>query len=107
MAEYMEDCKANEDRKDWVSAFCTIASVAEEDNYDYHRYNCRGERSREEVDEANPYPAKWEKVIKGYPMMELLLEELSSWGMEDRHVDAIVDYIKMVDRCKNIDALLR
>ena len=107
MTEYMEDCKANEDRKDWVSAFCVVANVASEDAYEYYSYNCRGERSREEVDEANPYPAKWEKVIKGYPMMELLLEELSSWGMEDRHVDAIVDYIKMVDRCKNIDALLR
>ena len=107
MTDYIDDCEANSDRKDWVNAFCTIANVAEEDNYDYHRYNCRGERSREAVDEANPYPAKWEKVIKSYPMMELLLEELSSWGIEDKHVDAIVEYIKMVDRCKNIDGLLK
>ena len=107
MAEYMEDCKANQDRKDWAEAFCTLASITNQDSYDYRSYNCRGERSRDEVDEANPYPAKWEGVIKSYPMMELLLEELSSWGIEDKHVDAIVDYIKMVDRCGNIDKLLK
>ena len=107
MTDYIDDCEAHDDRKGWVNAFCTIANVAEENSYDYYSYNCRGERNRDEVAEANPYPAKWEKVIKSYPMMELLLEELSSWGIEDKHVDAIIDYIKMVDRCGNIDKLLK
>ena len=106
MSDYMKDCKVNQDRKVWVQAFERIAGVTDQDSYDYYRFNCR-DRERDEVDEANPYPAKWKKVIGSYPMMELLLEELCSWGMEQRHIDAIVDYIKMADRCKNIDSLLK
>ena len=106
MSDYMEECKVNSDRKDWVNAFCNLARIVGENEYDYYNYNCEG-RERDEVDEANPYPAKWKKVIGSYPMMELLLEELCSWGMEQRHIDAIVDYIKMADRCKNIDSLLK
>ena len=115
MANYIEDCKVNKDRQDWVNAFCSLARIVDESDYDFREYNCRyakhfGKENRlewDEVNEANPYPAKWEKVMEGYPMMELLLEELCSWGMEAKHIDAIVDYIKMVDRCKNIDSLLR
>ena len=106
MSDYMKDCKVNQDRKVWVQAFERIAGVTDQDSYDYYKFNCR-DRERDEVDEANPYPAKWKKVIGSYPMMELLLEELCSWGMEQRHIDAIVDYIKMADRCKNIDSLLK
>ena len=115
IAYYIEDCKVNKDRQDWVNAFCSLARIVDESDYDFREYNCRyakhfGKENRlewDEVNEANPYPAKWEKVMEGYPMMELLLEELCSWGMEAKHIDAIVDYIKMVDRCKNIDSLLR
>ena len=106
MNGYMEDCKVNSDRKDWVNAFENLARIVGEKDYDYYSYNCEG-RDRDEVAKDNPYPPKWEEVISGYPMMELLLEETNSWGIEEKHVDAIVDYIKMVDRCNNIDKLLK
>jgi hypothetical protein len=102
---YLKECEVHEERKEWVSSFVNTAGVIGQRDYDYYNHN--KEIHGENCDKANPWPAKWAAVLVGYPMVDLLLEELNSWGIEDRQIDAMVDYIKMVDRCKNIDSLLR
>lgn len=108
MSTYLKECEKNNERKNFVLSFDSISKMTGRDTYCYHELNRETIHGSDlaATEEANPWPAKWNAVISDYPMVEHLLEEISSWNMEDKHVDAMIDYINMVERCKNIDNLL-
>ena len=49
----------------------------------------------------------YQSILDAYPMLNLYLEEKGSWGvLEDFEIEAVVEYINLIERTNKIDRLL-
>ena len=110
--DYMKACVKHEGRKDFVNHFVNLATAVDQDTYNYYSLNVHGmyDKDRNKADEANPWPTLWKEATKDYPLLKLILDEVGHYTLDDdeeNHWEKVVDYMRMVERCKNIDSLLK
>ena len=110
--DYMKSCVKHEGRKAFVNNFTNLATAVDHDIYNYYSLNLHGihDGDRKLCDKANPWPALWEEATKDYLLLKLILNEVGSYTLsddEENHWENIVEYIKMVERCKKTDSLLK
>ena len=110
--DYMKACVKHEGRKDFVNHFVNLATAVGQDSYNYYSLNVHGmyDKDRKKCEEANPWPALWKEATEDYPLLKLILDEVGHYTLDDdeeNHWEKVVDYMKMVERIKNIDGLLK
>ena len=107
LSNFVEESQAHSERRPVIEKMARLCYWLDRKSQNYNNLNSEVYKTKEELEEANRWPKMYQSILDAYPMLNLYLEEKGSWGvLEDFQVEAVVEYIKLIERTNKIDRLL-